>query len=267
MVGPPAVCLAALVRASWTMRYAARPTPGATGVSSPVVVSRTSSPASSAPVTRSAIWPRPGCGPRGCSSSSPTRCSRCRISLRPVLAVVSIERRLCAARCGIALEDAGRPAGLDRDHRQAVGDRVVQVARDPRALGLDRPAGLLLAPAVQLLGLLGDGPHLRPAPGHHQADGPQREHQDDRRQEVRRRVAAGAVGRRDGDPRDRHDVARRPPAGTARRPRPSRSPPGPPARAGRSPAARRPGPGPPSPRRSRPRRPGASVVVRTGAGW
>ena len=45
----------------------------------------------------------------------------------------------------VAAEQPAHATRLQDHHRDAVGDRVVQLARDPRALLDDRGAGLLLA--------------------------------------------------------------------------------------------------------------------------
>ena len=60
------------------------------------------------------------------------------------------------AACGCGLDEPLGGAGLQRDDRDRVRDDVVQLARDPRALGRDRLARPL---AARLLGRA----HLRRA--------------------------------------------------------------------------------------------------------
>ncbi len=54
--------------------------------------------------------------------------------------------------------------------RDAVGDRVVQLAGDPQPLGVHPPGSLLLAGALGLLGPVADLGHERPAVGHRPAE-------------------------------------------------------------------------------------------------
>ena len=63
---------------------------------------------------------------------------------------------LPAALLGLPCHDAPRGAGLDAHHADVVGDDVVQLARDPYALLEHRPAGVLLALALELGRLRGE---------------------------------------------------------------------------------------------------------------
>ena len=67
---------------------------------------------------------------------------------------------------GIALHQPRCELALERDHREAVPEQVVQVARDPQALLGDRELGELLARLLQLA-VRGD---LAPERRHHRAD-------------------------------------------------------------------------------------------------
>ena len=80
-----------------------------------------------------------------------------------------------AAVAGFGDECAAPGSGLDDDHAEVVGDDVVEVASDPRALVADRLARVCLLLPLELLGSIGElcgepgsGSHRRslpPTPG------------------------------------------------------------------------------------------------------
>ena len=107
----------------------------------------------------------------------------------------------------VAGEDAPRAAGLDDHHRDAVGDDVVHLARDPAALVGDRARGVGLALLVRdLRGLVQLGGQLGARA--HDAPGQPHQHAEDGREDDVARSRSRRAGQRDGGDRDGHDRRR-----------------------------------------------------------
>jgi hypothetical protein len=125
-------------------------------------------------------------------------------------------------RVGIAVEDAPRSAGLHDHDRDRVGDDVVQLARDPRALAHHGVALALAALALDLARPRGElGGELR-ASARHAAEDPQAaEHDAGEQHPVGAHVAGGQRDREHGR-RQRAQADQRPVARLVRRHREAR---------------------------------------------
>ena len=159
---PP--CLSALVRPSCTSRKAVRSTPGASGPARPRRAARRRGPASRERATSAPRRSSDGCG--ACSASWPSgrrMPSRRRISVSASRPVVSTAPSARDRGVGVAVQHAPRRSGLDDHDRDVVRDDVVQLARDPRALGEHRRAVALGALALELAALLVETPAEVPA--------------------------------------------------------------------------------------------------------
>ena len=82
---------------------------------------------------------------------------------------------------GVALGDAVRAPGLDRDHADVVRDRVVQLARDAHALARHRGARLAGATALDLQALLPPRARQVAVAAHDAPDGPRQRHPAEQR--------------------------------------------------------------------------------------
>ena len=141
-------CLSAFVRPSCTIRYAERSSARGSGNASPSMWSRTGSPARVTSSTSESRASRPGWGP----SSAPSPSLRIAPSRRRISAERGAARLLDSPERVPVLVEGPRqlvPDGSDLEHHHAhrVGDDVVELARDPRALLGDRdPRGGLTLP-------------------------------------------------------------------------------------------------------------------------
>ena len=144
--------------ASWTIRYAHKPTAVGTFSSTFGIVSSTSTPARRVVWTSSGTSASRGCGARSGSSSlrrTPSRLRRSASAARAAL--LSDETRpSCSRELGgrrlVELGQAiGSRLGLHGDQRHVVCDDVVHLPRDPGALLEHRPAFLLVLGLCDLL--------------------------------------------------------------------------------------------------------------------
>ena len=136
-------------------------------------------------------WATPGWGASPSSSPSWRRNPSRRCSSATACRLDVLDRGQRVLRLGlIAVDHDARGAGLDPHHAHVVGDDVVQLARDPHALGEHGAPRVLLALALGLQGALLGGRGLRRALAQGEAGEPR-----DREQAGREEELPGVLGR------------------------------------------------------------------------
>ena len=155
---PSPACLSALVSASWTIRYAASCRPSETwrgrraGDGERGRQRRPRGPAR--PARRAA--PMPGCGARLAGPLVVAQHAEqpAHLGQRLAAGAGSAAHRDLARCSGIVVDRVGGAVGERDHHREVVGDDVVHLARDPRALGGGGEPALLVALGLQSRGAL-----------------------------------------------------------------------------------------------------------------